>query len=95
MRTFEELGVNLEPVSDNEMSKILIKILNDDFKKEMLSGIIHDIDSNKNLIYTSGVRVKCDFTEKYLEKIGFEWKDIDKEYILKYMKYFRKIGFIN
>ena len=85
----------MNAVSDDDMSKILIEILNDDFKKETLSGIIHDIDSEKHLVYTSDVRVKSDFTEKYLEKLGFEWKSIDKEYILKYMNYFRKIGFIN
>jgi len=95
IQTFKELKINLEPVSDEKMSEILIQILNDDFKKEILSGIIHDIDSNKHLVYTSDVRVKYDFTEKYLEKIGFKWSTIDKEYIIKYMDYFRKIGFIN
>ena len=95
IQTFKELGIKMNAVSDNEMSKILIEILNDDFKKEILSGIIHDIDSEKHLVYTSDVRVKSDFTEKYLEKLGFTWKSIDKEYILKYMNYFRKIGFIN
>ena len=64
-------------------------------KKEILSGIIHDIDSKKQLIYTSNVRVKYEFSEKYLEKIGFTWKEIDREYILKYMDYFKRIGFIN
>ena len=69
-------------------------ILNDDFKKEILSGIIHDIDSKKQLIYTSNIRIDYEFSEKYLEKIGFSWKEIDKEYILKYMDYFKRIGFI-
>lgn len=95
IKTFNELGIKISGVSDEQMSKILIEILNDDYKKEILSGIIHDIDSNKHLVYTSDVKVKYDFTEKYLEKIGFRWSTIDKEYILKYMDYFRKIGFIN
>lgn len=91
---FKEIGINIEPVSDEKMSEILSEILNDDFKKEILSGIIHDINSNKQLVYTSDVRVKCDFTEKYLDKVGFYWKSIDKEYIIKYMNYFKKIGFL-
>ena len=95
VQTFNELGINIYGVTDEMMTQILKEILNDDHKKEILSGIIHDMDSNKHLIYTSDVRVKYDFTEKYLEKIGFEWSAIDKEYILKYMDYFRKIGFIN
>ena len=95
VQTFNELGINIYGVTDEMMTQILKEILNDDHKKDILSGIIHDMDSNKHLIYTSDVRVKYDFTEKYLEKIGFEWSSIDKEYILKYMDYFRKIGFIN
>ena len=80
--------------SKRKVNKKLKEILNDNFKKEILSGIIHDIDSKKRLIYTSNIRVSYDFSEKYLEKIGFSWKNIDREYILKYMNYFKGIGFI-
>lgn len=95
INTLHELGVNINGVSNEIMSNKLIEILNDDFKKEILSGIIHDIDSKKQLIYTSNVRIESEFSEKYLEKIGFSWKEIDREYIFKYMNYFKRIGFIN
>mgnify|MGYP004609749373 FL=1 len=94
INTLNEIGINIKGINEDEMTKKLIEILNDNFKKEILSGIIHDISKNKKLIYTSNVKIDCEFTEKYLEKIGFFWKDIDKEYILKYMNYFKKIGFI-
>ena len=94
INTLQELGIEINGVDNETMSKKLTEILNDDFKKEILSGIIHDIDSNKQLIYTSNVRIDYEFTEKYFEKIGFFWKEIDKEYILKYMDYFKRIGFI-
>ena len=94
VNTMKELGINIEAVDDETMSRKLKEILNDNFKKEILSGIIHDIDSKKRLIYTSNIRVSYDFSEKYLEKIGFSWKNIDREYILKYMNYFKGIGFI-
>ena len=93
VNTMKELGINIEAVDDETMSRKLKEILNDNFKKEILSGIIHDIDSKKRLIYTSNIRVSYDFSEKYLEKIGFSWKNIDREYILKYMNYFKGIGF--
>ena len=32
------------------------------------------LDENKNLIYTSNIRLACNFTEKYLNKLGFKWK---------------------
>ena len=94
VNTMKELGINIEAVDDETISRKLKEILNDNFKKEILSGIIHDIDSKKRLIYTSNIRVSYDFSEKYLEKIGFSWKNIDREYILKYMNYFKGIGFI-
>ena len=94
INTLHELGIQIDGVDNETMSNKLTEILNDDFKKEILSGIIHDIDSKKQLIYTSNVRVKYEFSEKYLEKIGFSWKNIDREYILKYMNYFKGIGFI-
>lgn len=94
MKTFKKLGINLTGVSDELMTKILVGILNDDSKKEILSGIIHDMDSDKHLIYTSNVRVNFELTEKYLNNIDFYWKDLNEDYIIKYMNYFKKIGFI-
>ena len=94
VNTLNELGIDIKGVDNKTMSDKLVEILNDDFKKEILSGIIHDIDSKKQLIYTSNIRIDYEFSEKYLEKIGFSWKEIDKEYILKYMDYFKRIGFI-
>ena len=94
IKCLKNMNITLTAVTDELMSKILNGILNDDSKKDTLSGIIHDIDSNMNLIYTSNIRINFDFSEKYLNKLGFYWKDIDKDYIIKYMNYFRKIGFI-
>ena len=35
-----------------------------------------------------------DFTVEYLRKLGFEWSDIDFEYIKRYIEYFREIGYL-
>lgn len=95
IETFATLGIELEAVSDKLFANITLGILNDDKQKDKLSGIIYDFDNNYRLIYTSNVRVKYDFSEKYLDAIGFNWKEIDSEYIIKYLKYFKKIGFID
>lgn len=89
-----DLNIDLLAVSDTMMKDILTGILADNDRKDILSGIIYDLDENKNLIYTSNVRLICHFTEKYLNKLGFRWKKIDKEYIIRYMNYLRKINFI-
>ncbi len=89
-----DLDIELLAVSDIMMKDILTGILADNDRKDILSGIIYDLDENKNLIYTSNVRLICNFTEKYLNKLGFRWKKIDKEYIIRYMNYLKKIKFI-
>lgn len=91
----EQMNIKLLPVSNEKMSQIINHTLNDDNKKEIISGIIHDLDKDKNLVYTSKIKLDCDFTEKYLEKLGFHWKKIDKNYIIKYINYFRDINFID
>lgn len=89
-----DLDIELLAVNDVMMKDILTGILSDNERKDILSGIIYDLDENKNLIYTSNVRLICNFTEKYLNKLGFKWKKIDKEYIIRYMNYLKKIKFI-
>ena len=76
------------------MVDIISGILEDNSRKEILSGIIHDLDKDKNLIYTSNIRLNAEFSNKYLNKIGFYWKGLNKDYIIKYINYFKKIGFI-
>ena len=93
--TLSEFNIELSPVSDKLLADIITGILEDDSRKSILSGIIHDLDKNKHLVYTSNVKLDCSFTEEYLKFIGFEWSPIDKEYVIKYINYFNKIGFID
>lgn len=39
--------------------------------------------------------ISSDKTEAYMKEIGFEWPEIDKEYLHKVMNYLRKIKYIN
>lgn len=93
--TFYEVGFEVVPLSNRLLADVITGILDDNSRKNILSGIIHDLDKNKNLIYTSNIRLNSDFTEAYLNKIGFFWPDINKDYIIRYMNYFKKIGFID
>ena len=91
----QDFGITLNPVSNKAMSEIITRILEDNDKKNIISGIIYDLDNNKNLIYTSNISLNSDFSNKYLSKIGFSWKKINKNYLKRCLKYFNKIGFIN
>lgn len=95
IHTSEEMGMELLPVSNQMMTDIIRGILDDENRKDIVSGIIHDLNKDKKLIYTSSIRLNTKFTENYLKNCGFHWKKINKNYIIKYMKYFKRIGYIN
>ena len=85
--TLYEKGYKLLPVSNDEIRNIINELLKDDTKKNIISGIIHDLDKNKNLVYTSRIKLDCNFTEEYLKNIGFSWKPIDKNYLQNLLHY--------
>lgn len=89
-----DLNIDILAVSDTMMKDIITGILADNNRKDILSGIIYDLDDDKNLIYTSNIRLNSDFTEKYLNKLGFKWKNIDRNYIIRYINYLKEIKFI-
>lgn len=89
-----DLHIDVLPVNDTMMKDIITGVLADNNRKDILSGIIYDLDENKQLIYTSNIRLNCSFSEEYFNKIDFSWKNIDKDYIIKYINYLRKIKFI-
>ena len=90
------LNININLVSEKEFIKIINNILADENKKMYIEGIINDFDkSNKHLVYESNVKVKCDFSKAFLEKIGFQWPYIDINYMRNYFKYLGNIGYLN
>ena len=53
-----------------------------------------DLDENYKLNYKTTINVKCENTIKYLDSIGFKWEDLNKDYIINYINYFKNIGYI-
>ena len=92
--TLNDLDIKILPVSDEQMADIIMELLNDPERKDMLSGIIYDLDAKKRLNFASRINLDCDFTEKYLNFIGFSWKNIDRNYIIRYINYFKNIKFL-
>lgn len=62
--------------------------------EEMYEALINDMDENRNLVYDSNIRILNDFTKEYMKLLGFEWSDIDFEYMKRYVEYFRNIGYL-
>ena len=91
----QELGVDLKIVSASEFENLIENMLKDESKSALLQGIIRDFNSEKKLVYDSNIKIKSDFTNEFLKRIGFEWPDIDKKYIKKYLEYLVEIGYLN
>ena len=88
------LGCSMKTVSEHEFSTVLRQTMEQTQSKHIFEAFIDDMDENDKLNYDSNIRIENDFTVEYLRKLGFEWNNIDFEYIKKYVEYFRKIGFL-
>lgn len=71
IQTMTAMGIHILPVSTQMMTDIISGILTDEKRQDLVSGIIHDLDKEKRLVYTSSIRLKCGFTENYLKNCRF------------------------
>lgn len=92
---FKELNIDINIISSEKFKEIINDLLHDSTKKMYLEGIINDFNKDKELVYESPVKIKSDFTNTFLNKIGFSWPYIDKNYIYNYLKYLADIGYFN
>lgn len=92
---FKELNIDINIVSSEKFKEIINDLLHDSTKKMYLEGIINDFNKDTELVYESPVKIKSEFTNTFLNKIGFSWPYIDKNYIYNYLKYLADIGYFN
>lgn len=79
----EWLATGIEAVSQDEFKNIIKKTLNNPTKKDIISYITNDMDKDYNLVYITDIKLKNDFSNKFLEKIGFKWPSPTENYIRK------------
>ena len=75
------LNYNISVINEKEFKQTITKILSDDSKKSMLNNLVNDFGKDFDLKYESNIKIKSDFTIKYLNEIGFNWPNIDLNYI--------------
>ena len=89
-----KLGVPVKAVSEAEFTAILRDTMKQTQSKHIFEAFIGDMDENEHLNYDSNIRIENDFTVEYLRNLGFEWNDIDFEYIRKNVEYLKTIGYL-
>lgn len=82
-----DLNYNIDVIDENKFKNTIKSILESDSKKEILNNLINDFGKDLSLNYESNIKIKSDFTIKYLEETGFNWPNID----LNYIKYILKL----
>ncbi len=93
--TLKEFGININVISDEETQKLINKYLSNNDKVSEIEGILSDIDKDGSLRYNNNIIIKSEFTKKILKELNFQWPNIDKEYLKKYIQYLIDIKFIN
>ncbi len=94
LKIFNDLGFNMRTVDGEAFTNALRATAKQTGLEHIFETFINDMDENDQLNYDSNIRIENDFTVAYLKSLGFEWADIDFEYMKKYVEYFREIGYL-
>ena len=86
-------NTGIQAVSEDEFRQIIKKTLNNPVKKDIISFITNDMDKNYNLVYITDIKLKNDFTTKFLEKTGFKWPSPTEAYIKKIKQIINKTNY--
>lgn len=91
---FNSLEVQVNIVDGTTFTETLRETTKRAGMEYIFETFINDMDDNDQLNYDSNIRIENQFTVEYLRQLGFEWSNIDIDYLRKYVEYFRKIGYL-
>ena len=94
IEVLQKLDIPMNVVSGSEFRDRLEDMNRDNNTMYLYKAFQNDMDNDGNLIYDSNIRILNDITLNFLQKTGFEWPEIDFDYIKGYLEYFRKIGIL-
>lgn len=94
LECFKKCGIDMKVVDATTFTEVLRNTAKQSGTEYIFEIFINDMDEDDKLNYDSNIRIENDFTVEYLRKLGFEWSDIDFEYIKRYIEYFRNIGYL-
>lgn len=87
------LGIKMELVEGNKFNRMLQQLSRDSKTEYIYEAFQNDMDESGKLVYDSNIHILNDFTVWFMQSVGFEWADIDYDYINGYVDYFRKLDY--
>ncbi len=88
------LGIKMEVVDGDAFNRTLQHLAKDANTEYIYEAFQNDMDENGKLVYDSNIHILNDFTIWFMKKLGFEWAEIDYDYIKGYVEYFRNLGYL-
>lgn len=88
------MGFNINVVNKDKFSDIVKEFSNNNIEKEYIYEIVTDIGKNNELNYDSNIKVNSEITVNLLRKIGFEWDEIDYNYIMNLFTTLKDFGYL-
>ena len=87
------LGLEIDPVEEDEYEKYLNEVLNDAERQEGVSGLFTSIGSGK--FKKVWIEAENEYTIQVLYRLGVKWPIISQEYIYKFIGYLNDLAFFN
>lgn len=88
----ERAGHPLKVVSGEKFAQLIRDTINSQ-QSYIFEALLNDLDQNDQIQYDSNIRIENSFTVQYLQRLGFEWPEIDYAYIEGYLQYFTQLGY--
>lgn len=95
VEVLKRLGITMRIVSGEQFNTTLQSFAKNANTEYIYEAFQNDMDENGRLVYDSNIYIKNDVTVWFMKKLGFEWAQIDIDYIRKYVDYFIGIGYFD
>ena len=97
INTLRKFDINVEVLNNKDFQNKILELSSQNNSKA-LSGIINDLDLDDNSLmsinYNFSVKIKSEYTRKYLNLLKNNWNECDLNYLTKIIAYMRKVNFI-
>jgi thioester reductase-like protein len=88
------ISINIKAVSATEFIEALKTVAVQSGMGYVYEAFINDLNDAGRLNYENATTIESAFTAWYLNKLGFDWPEVDAGYLGRYVEYYRSIRFI-
>ena len=90
-----KVGIKMNTMEGSAFNQALRELAVSQNTEYIYEAFQNDLGEDGRLQYDSNIHIVNDFTVKFLRDVGFEWPEIDYDYISRYVTYFRDLGYLN